>query len=55
VSRWYDVDVEYQGNIPEEPFTGRMQRSVNASKFMDMLSFFNLHYKIEGRKIIVLP
>jgi len=52
-SRWYDVDVVYQGKIPERKFSGKIKRNVNASEFLQMLAFFNVHFSIEGRTIIV--
>ena len=55
VSRWYDVDVEFQGNITDEGFTGKVPRSLPLSKLLNILEQFELHFKIEGKKIIVLP
>lgn len=52
-SRWYDVDVEYQGKIPQRKFSGKIKRDVKASEFLQMLTYFNVHFSIEGRKIIV--
>ena len=52
-SRWYDVDVVYQGKVPERKFSGKIKRNVNASEFLQMLVFFNVHFSIEGRTIIV--
>ncbi|NQX42290.1 FecR protein [Pedobacter steynii] len=59
LSRWYDVDVEYRGKIPETLFTGKLHRAVNASQVIDILSYFKIHFKIENegikKKIIVMP
>ncbi|EHQ24610.1 FecR family protein [Mucilaginibacter paludis] len=52
-ARWYDVDIEYQGEIPQRSFTGKINRSVNASKFLEALGFFDVHFQIQGKKIIV--
>lgn len=52
-SRWYDVDVEYEGKIPQRQFSGKIKRDVKASEFLQMLAYFNVHFTIEGRKIIV--
>lgn len=52
-SRWYDVDVVYQGKIPERKFSGKIKRNVKASEFLQMLTYFNVRFSTEGRKIIV--
>jgi transmembrane sensor len=55
VSRWYDVEVEFKGNIGDDGFTGKVPRSVPLSKLLNVLEQYELHFKIEGKKIIVLP
>lgn len=46
-SRWYNVDVVYEGNIPPISFTGEVRRSVNAAAFLEMLRYLNVKFKIE--------
>jgi len=55
VSRWYDVEVEFKGNITDDGFTGKVDRNVPLSKLLKVLEQYELHFKIEGKKIIVLP
>ena len=55
VSRWYDVEVEFEGNITDDGFTGKVSRNVPLSKLLDVLAQYEIHFKIEGKKIIVLP
>jgi transmembrane sensor len=52
-ARWYDVDVAYDGKISHRQLTGKIRRSENASKLLEMLSYFNVHFEVQGRKIIV--
>jgi transmembrane sensor len=54
LSRWYDVDVGYEGEIPDRKFTGKIFRNVSALKVSDILSYNNIHFRIEGKKIIVI-
>ncbi len=55
VERWYDVDVEYRGKV-NMSFTGQLNRSVFASKIFEKLQLTGeVHFKIEGKKIIVSP
>jgi len=60
VARWYDVDIQYEADIPQRHFSGDISRSVNASKLLEILSYTGVHFKIEaapdgrqGKKIIV--
>ncbi|HEY0669012.1 MAG TPA: FecR domain-containing protein, partial [Sphingobacteriaceae bacterium] len=55
LSRWYDVDVEYEGTIPHRVFSGKIYRNVNASQVLDILRFTKIHFRIEGKRIIVTP
>jgi transmembrane sensor len=51
ISRWYDVDVEYKGNVPETVFSGKMYRNVNISKVLEVLNYFKIEYNITDSKI----
>jgi transmembrane sensor len=55
ISRWYDVEVAYKGDIPERLFTGKIPRNVNVSKVLKVLELSNIHFRISGKKIIVMP
>lgn len=54
-SRWYDVDIVYEGAMPERKFTGKMYRNINASQALEILKFMKVNFRIEGKKIIVTP
>jgi transmembrane sensor len=53
LSRWYDVDVEYQGVIAERHYRGRISRNVPVSQVFEILKTSGLNFTINGRKIIV--
>ncbi len=54
ISRWYDVDIEYRNNVNLH-FTGQLPRSSQAASFFEKLEMTGeVHFKIDGRKIIVL-
>lgn len=55
LSRWYNVDVVYSGEIPLRTFTGGIPRKSNLSTLLKILNEMNIHARIEGRKIIVTP
>lgn len=53
VSRWYDIEVGYEGVLPQKQFAGKVRRSVELSEFMAMLQYAGVNYRIEGRKMII--
>ncbi len=55
LSRWYDVDIIYQGDLPDRKFEGEMQRNLSLSQVLNLLSKNNIHFSIVGKKIIVSP
>jgi len=55
ISRWYNVDVVYEGNIPDRTFMGGIPRNSALSEVLKVLELSNIHFKVEGRKIIVKP
>src|SRR5690606_15204360 len=53
IERWYDVDIEYSGRIPQETFSGRMSRNVSLMTVLDLLKVSEIHYQIKGKKLII--
>jgi len=54
LARWYNIDVSYEGNAPvSEMFFGEMQRSLNLSQVLKGLGGMGVHFRIEGRRLIV--
>jgi transmembrane sensor len=55
VSRWYNVDVNYSGNIPDVGFGGNISRSKDINEVLNVLQLTNaVHFKVEGRRITVM-
>ncbi|RYD96458.1 MAG: FecR family protein [Sphingobacteriales bacterium] len=55
LARWYNVEVRYDVAPPTETFTASIGRFDNISKILDKLSYTNnVHFKIEGRRILVM-
>ena len=53
IARWYDVSIEYKG-IADMRFTGQLTRNENVSQVLKELALtLEVHFKIDGRKIIV--
>lgn len=55
IARWYDVEVEYAGAIPNRKFGGEISRNSNAAQVLKIMEESDVHFKIAGRKIIVMP
>lgn len=56
VARWYDVEIVYETTPSTELYGGGIARTLHLSNVLTLLeaSGFN-HFRIEGRKVIVLP
>jgi ferric-dicitrate binding protein FerR (iron transport regulator) len=58
LARWYDIDVNYQGNVTDEEFVGVINRSryENISEILDMLEKTRtVSFAISGRNVTVMP
>ena len=55
LSRWYDVEIKYEGQIPEREFSGQMNKNIDASQLMHILSIEKIHYRLENRTIVIIP
>jgi ferric-dicitrate binding protein FerR (iron transport regulator) len=53
IARWYDVEVEYEGKVPTEPFTGRVSRNTSLSGVLKILKLSDIEVTINNNKIIV--
>ncbi len=53
LERWYDVEVD-EDSMPDKKFNGTISRDVRLSEVLAMIELTsNLHFKIEGRRIIM--
>jgi ferric-dicitrate binding protein FerR (iron transport regulator) len=53
ISRWYDVDIRYEGDIPVREFEGKIQRNLTLLQVLKILEKNQVHLTLEGRTIIV--
>lgn len=52
-SRWYDINVKYEGKIPATKLTGKISRNVDISGLLGILQFEGIKVRVEGRNVIV--
>ncbi|GAA4906164.1 FecR domain-containing protein [Mucilaginibacter defluvii] len=55
LSRWYNVDVEYRGSVPQRSFTGGISRQSNLSGVLKILQSSGINARIEDKKIVIQP
>jgi len=54
-ARWYDVEVDYKGNLEDKQYGGRVSRYKNISELLKNLELTGtIRFKIEGRKVTVM-
>lgn len=54
LERWYNIDVVYEGAIPQQYFGGRIPRNLSLSELISVLEQNQVQFKISGRKLIIL-
>lgn len=56
IARWYDIDIENRAPLSGERYGGIINRHNTLAKVVELLQQNGIqHFKIEGRKLIVLP
>ncbi len=56
VSRWYDVDVQYEGDITKTHYDCQLSRNFPVSKvFQTLENTGGVHFEINGKTVKVLP
>ena len=55
LQRWYDIEVVYENGVPDIELMGEMTKGVSLNGLLLGLSKLGLNYKLEGRKLIILP
>lgn len=57
LARWYDIEVIYEGNVPDQQFEGELPQSLQLSQVTKILTKVNIKFRIEEdkKRLIVLP
>jgi ferric-dicitrate binding protein FerR (iron transport regulator) len=53
-ARWYDIEIAYEGNKPNDTFTGGIPRSASLTELLTILQMSRVRFKLEGKKLTVL-
>ncbi|MBD0825446.1 FecR family protein [Aestuariibaculum marinum] len=55
LERWYNIQVEYKGDIPDLKFNGGTFMNKNLSEVLKVLELSNIKFEISGNTIFVYP
>ena len=56
LSRWYDVDIQYEGTLSHQRFSGKIDRSLSLVQVLQILDETKAHFRIEeDKRIVILP
>jgi transmembrane sensor len=56
LSRWYEIEVVYEKEIPDLVFVGEMSKDISLSGVLKGLQGAGVHFRIEeGRRLVVFP
>ena len=55
LERWYDIEVQYEPGVPKLEFVGKMGRDLSLNNVLRGLELSKVHFRLEGRKLTVLP
>jgi transmembrane sensor len=55
LSRWYDVDIVIEKGVVSRNFEGEINRDLELSQVLKILEGNNVHFKIEGKVLRVMP
>ncbi|WP_343674262.1 FecR domain-containing protein [Chitinophaga sp.] len=55
LARWYDIEVVYEQGIPPTRFYGEIGRNLSLAQVLEGLKLSGVHFRIEGKRLIVLP
>lgn len=53
LSRWYDIDVRYEGRVPDIRITGKMDKGLNLNEIMEFLTKMEVKCRLLGRTVVV--
>ncbi|MCK7554687.1 FecR domain-containing protein [Chitinophaga sedimenti] len=54
VARWYDVEVRFEGAVPERTFSGDIERTLSLQQVLTILRVTRINYTIDNQKQITI-
>ncbi|EDM35376.1 putative anti-sigma factor [Pedobacter sp. BAL39] len=53
ISKWYDVDVVFEGELSKAKFSGQFHKNISLAKTIELLQAPDIQFRLNGRKLIV--
>jgi ferric-dicitrate binding protein FerR (iron transport regulator) len=53
LERWYDIDVAFEGDVPDIEFYGELSRNNTLNDVIEALKDVDVHFRVDGRRLIV--
>src|SRR5690606_31511682 len=53
ISRWYKVDISYQGELMDVSLKGKLPRDASITEVISMLNFVGINCELIGNKLII--
>lgn len=53
IARWYDIEIEYKGEIPKDEFVGKIKRNADIGAVLNILEHGKIKFQLKGRKLII--
>lgn len=54
ISRWYDVEVSYKGDIPKKEFAGEIPRSISLRNLLQLIEFGDVQLEVSGDHVTII-
>lgn len=54
IGRWYDLEIVYEGKVPDRIFKGKIQRSLPLSSILKILRSGDIQFRLEGKRLVIV-
>jgi ferric-dicitrate binding protein FerR (iron transport regulator) len=55
LGRWYGITARYEPELPEHHFEGAIATNLTLLEVLEILQKSNIHFRLEGKEVIVMP
>jgi transmembrane sensor len=55
LGRWYGITARYESELPEHHFEGAIATNLTLLEVLEILQKSNIHFRLEGKEVVVMP
>lgn len=55
LGRWYGISARYEGTLSKQHFSGAIANNLTLLEVLEILERSDIHFRIEGKEVIVMP